>query len=83
MRWRRNHHPSHPSLVLQGATWSAPRHLARDAAEKNSYHYPFAIQARDGSVHVTYSEFTDAGKTIRHARFPVSWVSEPASRARK
>ena len=40
----------------------------------NQYHYPSVIQARDGAIHVTYSYFTPAGKSIKHARFNEEWV---------
>ena len=46
----------------EGATWKWTRHL--DRMEKHRYHYPSVIQARDGSVHVTYSLFapSESGK---------------------
>ena len=32
------------------------------------------IQARDGSIHVTYSYFVPEGKSIKHVRFNEAWV---------
>src|SRR5690606_2691660 len=58
-------------------TWSAPRHLDRTAPGKGSFHYPSVIQARDGSIHVTYSYFVEGGKSIKHARFPLRWPEAP------
>ncbi|MBS1872976.1 MAG: exo-alpha-sialidase [Acidobacteria bacterium] len=60
----------------EGATWKHFRHLEGDPAvpTKNSFHYPSVIQAKDGSIHVTYSHFTPAGKSIKHVRFTEDWI---------
>jgi predicted neuraminidase len=58
----------------EGATWKWTRHLDRDEAKRSSYHYPSAIQAKDGSVHVGYSYFTPEGKSIKHVQFREEWV---------
>lgn len=58
----------------EGKTWSKPRHLERDESAKMRFHYPSVIQAHDGSIHVTYSYFTETGKAIKHARFGREWV---------
>jgi predicted neuraminidase len=60
----------------EGATWPFRRHLEGQpgAAVPSQYHYPSVIQARDGALHVTYSYFTPAGKSIKHARFNEDWV---------
>ena len=62
----------------EGKTWKWSRHLGRDTTRKppDSFHYPFAIQAADGSIHVSYSWFQNAEKvkTIVHARFDTAWV---------
>ena len=68
----------------EGATWKWTRHIERDMQEKGagSFHYPSIIQARDGSIHVTYSYFlndrpaTAARKAIKHARFNIEWVKQ-------
>jgi predicted neuraminidase len=57
----------------EGRTWSATRHLER--AETGQYHYPAVIQTRDGRLHVVYSHFTDAGKTMLHAEFDEAWIT--------
>ena len=60
----------------EGATWRARRHLDGDPLQPspNQYHYPSVIQTRDGAIHVTYSYFTPAGKSIKHVRFSEAWV---------
>jgi predicted neuraminidase len=60
----------------EGQTWPARRHLEGrpDAEAPGQYHYPSVIQSRDGAIHVTYSYFTPAGKSIKYARFNEEWV---------
>ncbi len=66
----------------EGATWKWRRHLELDRREQGagSFHYPSIIQARDGTLHVTYSYFLNhlpAGeprKTIKHVRFNAAWI---------
>ena len=68
----------------EGRTWKWKRHLELDtrAERRASYHYPSIAQARDGSLHATYSYFLNhlpadaARKTIKHAHFNVAWVKE-------
>jgi len=60
----------------EGATWKWRRHLegAPERQGSNEYHYPSVIQSADGAIHVTYSYFTEAGKSIKHARLSEDWV---------
>jgi predicted neuraminidase len=60
----------------EGKTWTARRHLEGrpDNEAPNQYHYPSVIQSPDDAIHVTYSYFTAAGKSIKHARFNEEWV---------
>jgi predicted neuraminidase len=72
----------------EGKTWRWKRHLEYDApgAEAGAYHYPSIIQARDGSLHASYSYHLNrkdvgkdadgqpARKTIKHAHFNEEWV---------
>ena len=66
----------------EGRTWRWKRHLDGDPQRKspNQYHYPSVMQAKDGSVHVTYSYFIkDAaaaakGKSIKHVQFDEAWI---------
>ncbi len=60
----------------EGATWKWKRHLDGNSAQAGAiqYHYPSVIQAKDGSIHVTYSYFVADGKSIKHVRFSEDWV---------
>jgi len=68
----------------EGGTWKWKRHLELDSREKGagSFHYPSMIQARDGTLHVSYSYFLNhlprdaPRKSIKHARFNVAWVKQ-------
>ena len=81
------------SLALQisedeGRTWRWKRHLEYrpPGPEAGSFHYPSLLQARDGSLHVSYSyhladkylpkdvDGDPAAKSIKHARFNEAWV---------
>jgi predicted neuraminidase len=60
----------------EGATWKWRRHLDGNPqkASTDQYHYPSVIQAKDGSIHVTYSYFVSGGKSIKHVRFEEDWI---------
>ncbi|MFN0124180.1 MAG: exo-alpha-sialidase [Blastocatellia bacterium] len=74
----------------EGKTWKWTRHLEHEqpGPEAGAYHYPSLIQARDGSLHASYSYHlnkkdvaTDKDgkpmrKTIKHAHFNEAWVME-------
>jgi len=77
----------------EGKTWKWTRHLQRDTdddikAGAGSYHYPSIIQARDGSLHVSYSihqkksetridsEGRPASESIKHAHFNEAWIRQ-------
>jgi predicted neuraminidase len=77
----------------EGRTWRWTRHLERDAPSTDprqlgEYHYPSIIQARDGSLHATYSFFAPAAsvtpdaekrlprKAIKHAHFNEEWIKQ-------
>ena len=74
----------------EGQTWRWRRHLEAEPAgpEAGAFHYPSLIQARDGSLHATYSyhlnkkdlpldrEGKPARKSIKHAHFNVEWVMQ-------
>lgn len=69
----------------EGRTWPVKRHLELAARGTSSFSYPSLIQARDGSLHATYSCFfsRSAGgelKSIRHAHFNEAWVRAGAER---
>jgi len=72
----------------EGATWGWKRHLEYDkpGPEAGAYHYPSIMQARDGSLHASYSfhlnrkdvaqdaEGRPRRKAIKHAHFNEEWV---------
>lgn len=62
----------------EGQTWKWIRHMEKG---KGSYHYPSLIQAADGSLHITYSQFEPGAdgkqmKTIKHAKFNTAWIEQ-------
>ncbi len=76
-----------------GLTWPWTRHLERDAASENrealgEYHYPSILEARDGTLHASYSYFAPIAtssrdaqnrpvrKSIKHAHFNVAWIKQ-------
>ncbi|HKQ07277.1 MAG TPA: exo-alpha-sialidase [Blastocatellia bacterium] len=74
----------------EGQTWKWTRHLEIEprSLEAGAFHYPSMIQARDGSLHASYSyhlnkkdvgkdaEGQPARKAIKHAHFNEAWVIE-------
>jgi hypothetical protein len=74
----------------EGKTWKWKRHLEFNSPgpEAGSFHYPSIIQARDGTLHATYSyhlakkslpkdvDGDPAAKSIKHAHFNEAWVME-------
>ena len=81
----------------EGKTWKWKRYLERDSeadvkAGAGSYHYPSILQARDGTLHVSYSFHEKASavkpdaagkpanETIKHAQFNEAWVMQKGFR---
>lgn len=78
----------------EGRTWKWQRYLENDppGPEAGSYHYPSITQARDGTLHASYSyhlkrrtlpkdvDGDPAAKSIKHAHFNEAWVMEGLSR---
>lgn len=83
------------SLLVQisddeGKTWKWKRHLEFDppGAEAGQYHYPSIMQAKDGTLHASYSfhlnrkdvgkdaDGLPARKAIKHAHFNEAWVQQ-------
>jgi predicted neuraminidase len=72
----------------EGKTWKWKRHLEYDPTgpEAGAYHYPSIIQAKDRTLHASYSYSLDkknvgkdaegkpASKSIKHAHFNETWV---------
>ena len=59
----------------RGQTWRWTRHLENTPGQR--FDYPSIVQARDGSLHATYSYNL---KTIKHATFDEAWIKESVSR---
>jgi predicted neuraminidase len=61
----------------EGATWKWKRHLELWKPGEGSASYPSVMQARDGSIHATYSySLKEQGKCIKHARFDEAWIRQ-------
>jgi len=60
----------------EGKTWKWRRHLDGDPSKvlTDEYHYPSVIQAKDGTIQMTYSYYTPAGQTIKHVQLSEDWV---------
>jgi predicted neuraminidase len=71
----------------EGATWKWKRHLELEPEDAGEFHYPSIIQARDGSLHASYSYFINKKpaiknadgkfervKAIKHAHFNEEWI---------
>lgn len=71
----------------EGKTWKWTRHLELMAVDAGEFHYPSIIQARDGSLHASYSYFINTNpvektadgkykriKAIKHAHFNEEWI---------
>ncbi|HEY2158754.1 MAG TPA: exo-alpha-sialidase [Isosphaeraceae bacterium] len=69
------------SLVLsisddEGTTWKWTRPIERVAEGQGQFHYPSILQARDGTIHVTYTRrLAKEGSTIQHAAFDEAWAT--------
>jgi hypothetical protein len=74
----------------EGKTWKWKRHLEYQppGPEAGSFHYPSIIQAKDGTLHASYSyhlshrglpkdaDGDPAAKSIKHAHFNIAWVMQ-------
>jgi predicted neuraminidase len=59
----------------EGRTWKWKRYLENDPPGAGSYSYPSIIQAKDGTLHVTYSwSQPGKGSCIKYAHFNEQWV---------
>lgn len=58
----------------EGRTWPWKRHVEKVEPDEASFGYPSAIQARDGTLHLTYSAARKGQSTIRHAQFSEAWA---------
>lgn len=71
----------------EGKSWKWKRALEYAPDQSRRFHYPSIIQAKDGTLHVTYSYHIEKGydldadgkpraKSIKHAHFNEAWVRE-------
>lgn len=62
----------------EGETWPHSRALEEAEPDKGSFSYPSLIQAKDGSLHITYTYRRDGmeGSTIKHTHFNEEWIRE-------
>ncbi|MBI5095582.1 MAG: exo-alpha-sialidase [Candidatus Hydrogenedentes bacterium] len=60
----------------EGTTWPVKRPLEDFQPDKGSGSYPSLIQAKDGSLHCTYSYSNKEtpGESIKHVRFNEAWL---------
>lgn len=64
----------------EGKTWKWKRYLEDEKAGSSAFHYPSIIQAKDGTLHASYSYFgaeetySSERKSIKHAHFNIEWV---------
>jgi predicted neuraminidase len=72
----------------EGRTWPWKRYLEKDppGPDAGSYHYPSIIQAKDGTIHLSYSyhlarrslpadvDGDPAAKSIKHAHVNEAWI---------
>lgn len=68
----------------EGKTWPFKRALEDSDREENRFHYPSIMQARDGSLHATYSHHVGnpQQKSIKHAHFNEAWVTNAPAKPR-
>ena len=60
----------------EGKTWKWKRHIGKSDDRSRSFAYPSLIQAKNGTLHLTYSYKEPAGATIRHCTFTADWVKQ-------
>lgn len=60
----------------EGITWNKSRSIEKTDADAGSFSYPAMIQARDDTLHVTYSYRRNEaeGSSIKHAWFTEAWI---------
>jgi len=58
----------------EGKSWKWSRSLEDHLS--GQFHYPAIVQGRDQKLHIVYSYFIDAGKTMKYVRLDESWVTQ-------
>ena len=74
----------------EGRTWLYKKWVEHDTDPKTwgSYAYPSIIQARDGSIHMSYSitlrkksaSDQSEGESIKHVEINEAWITDPKGR---
>lgn len=65
----------------EGKSWPDKRYLEQtESKQDGSFGYPSIIQAKDGTIHATYSYKTKEGATIKHAAFSPDWITSGKAR---
>ncbi len=59
----------------EGTTWKFVGIIDNDPNKKDGFSYPAAIQAADGTIHITYSRHTVNGKSIQHISVNLDKIS--------
>ncbi|HOH43490.1 MAG TPA: exo-alpha-sialidase, partial [Candidatus Hydrogenedentes bacterium] len=60
----------------EGKSWPDKRYLEQaESKQDGSFGYPSIIQAKDGTIHATYSYKTKEGAAIKHAAFSPDWIT--------
>ncbi|MBN1855056.1 MAG: exo-alpha-sialidase [Pirellulales bacterium] len=59
----------------EGNSWKWTRHLEQH--KTGAYHYPAVIQGKDETIHIVYSHFTEAGKSMKHVACNEAWIMQP------
>ena len=59
----------------EGKSWGNKRVIEPSDVAGTGFGYPSVIQSRDGFIHLTYSYASVHGKSIRHSRFNLEWMS--------
>ena len=60
----------------EGATWGWKRYLEDSPDRIESYAYPSMFQAKDGTIHATYSYKHEDSACIRHTTFTADWITQ-------
>ena len=69
----------------EGANWKWKRHIDRTEFNQGRFDYPNLIQAKDGSIDISYTYWNyqnpnSRGGSIKHAKFNKDWIKEGDSR---
>lgn len=59
----------------EGETWPVTRHIVTDPSRDRQFHYPSMMQAKDGTIHATYTNGgLPEGSRMDHAAFNEAWI---------